>query len=237
MDKIQFSAETRDGKGKGTARKLRASGSIPGILYGAGHEPCPIRLEKKSAENIIRKLESHSVMADLLLKKGKGKPETIRTLVKDIQIDAIRGDVLHMDFYRIRMDQQVRMGIAIRLVGLAPGVEQGGILEQEIRELQVQALPDKVPSSIEVDVSGLAIGSAVTVKDIVLPEGVSAVEEAGKIVVTVLAPRVEKVEEVAAEEAVATEETITEPEVISEKEAAERRKEKEAEKEKEKEKK
>ena len=150
MDKIQFAAETRDGKGKGVARKLRTSGFIPGILYGAGHEPCPIRVEKRGAENIIRKLESRNVMADLLLKEGEGQPDAIKILVKDIQIDAIKGDVLHMDFYRIRMDQQVRMGVAIHLVGLAPGVEQGGILDQEIRELQIQALPDKIPSKIEV---------------------------------------------------------------------------------------
>ncbi|MBN1444809.1 MAG: 50S ribosomal protein L25 [Candidatus Omnitrophica bacterium] len=234
MDKIQFAAETRDGKGKGVARKLRTSGFIPGILYGAGHEPCPIRIEKKSAENIIRKLESHNIMADLLLKAGKGKAEAIKTLVKDIQIDAIKGDVLHMDFYRIRMDQQVRMGVAVHLVGLAPGVEQGGILDQEIRELQVQALPDKIPSKIEVDISGLSIGSSLTVKDIVLPEGVSAVEEAERIVVAVLAPKAEKVEEEVVEETAAAEETAAEPEVISEKEATERRREKEAEKEKEK---
>jgi len=235
MDKIQFTAETREGKGKGVARKLRTSGFIPGILYGAGHEPCSIRIEKKSAENIIRKLESHNVMADLMLKEGKGKPEAIKTLVKDIQMDAIKGDVLHMDFYRIRMDQQVRMGVAVHLIGLAPGVEQGGILDQEIRELQVQALPDKIPSKIEVDVSALVIGSSLTVKDIILPEGVSTVEEAERIVVAVLAPKAEKVEEEAAEaETAAAEATAAEPEVISEKEAAERRREKEAEKEKEK---
>ncbi len=234
MDKIQFAAETRDGKGKGVARKLRTSGFIPGILYGAGHEPCPIRVEKRSAENIIRKLESHNVMADLMLKAGKDKADTIKTLVKDIQIDALSGDVLHMDFYRIRMDQQVRMGVSVHLVGLAPGVEQGGILDQEIRELQIQALPDKIPSKIEVDISGLSIGSSLTVKDIVLPEGVSAVEEAEKIVVAVLAPKAEKVEEEATAETAAAEAGAAEPEVISEKEATERRREKETEKEKEK---
>lgn len=234
MDKIQFAAETRDGKGKGVARKLRTSGFIPGILYGAGHEPCPIRVEKKSAENIIRKLESHNVMADLMLKADKGKAEAIKTLVKDIQIDAINGDVLHMDFYRIRMDQAIRMGVAIHLIGLAPGVEQGGILDQEIRELQIQALPDKIPSKIEVDISGLSIGSSLTVKDIILPEGVSTVEEADRIVAAVLAPKAEKVEEEAVAETAAAEATAAEPEVISEKEAAERRREKESEKEKEK---
>jgi len=234
MDKIQFTAETREGKGKGVARKLRTSGFIPGILYGAGHEPCSIRIEKKSAENIIRKLESHNVMADLMLKEGKGKPEAIKTLVKDIQMDAIKGDVLHMDFYRIRMDQQVRMGVAVHLIGLAPGVEQGGILDQEIRELQVQALPDKIPSKIEVDVSALVIGSSLTVKDIILPEGVSTVEEAERIVVAVLAPKAEKVEEEATAETAAAEAGAAEPEVISEKEATERRREKETEKEKEK---
>lgn len=229
MDKIQFTAETREGTGKGTARKLRAAGFIPGVLYGAGNEPCSIKVEKRSAENIIRKLESHNVMADLILKKGKGKEETIKTMVKDIQADAIKGDVLHLDFYRIRMDQAVRMEVAVHLLGEAPGVEKGGILEQELREIEVQALPDKIPSMIEVDVSKLEIGDAISVKDITLPEGVEVVEEGEKTIVTVLAPKVVKEEEVVAEEGAAeTAEVPVEPEVISEKEAAERRKEKEA---------
>ncbi len=229
MDKIQFTAEMREGTGKGAARKLRAAGFIPGILYGAGNEPCSIKVEKKSAENIIRKLESHNVMADLILKTEKGKPETIKTLVKDIQIEPIKMDVLHLDFYRIRMDQAVRMEVAVHITGTAPGLEQGGILEQELREIEVQTLPDKIPSSIEVDVSKLGIGDAIAVKDIILPEGVEVIEEGERTIVTILAPKVEKVEEAApAEGAVEAAEAPAEPEVISEKEAADRRKEKEA---------
>jgi large subunit ribosomal protein L25 len=232
MDDITFTAETREETGKGAARKLRASGFIPGILYGAEQESRKIKVEKRSAENIIRKLESHNVMANLVLKTGEEKGEGIKTVLKEIQTDAIKGDILHLDFYRIRMDQTVRMEVAVHLEGEAPGIEKGGILEQELRELEVQALPDKVPSAITVDVSKMEIGDAIMVKDIVLPEGVEAVEEEERIIVTILAPKA--VEEKPAEEGEGEEavegvtETVTEPEVISEKEAAERRKEKEA---------
>jgi len=232
MDKITFTAETREDTGKGAARKLRGSGFIPGILYGAGQESCKIKVEKRSAENIIRKLESHNVMANLVLKTGKDKGEEIKTVLKEIQTDAIKGDVLHLDFYRIRMDQTVRMGVAVHLEGEAPGIEKGGVLEQELRELEVQALPDKVPSVITVNISKMEIGDAIMVKDITLPEGVEAVEEEERIIVTILAPKAveEKVAEEGEGEAVeGVTETSTEPEVISEKEAAERRKEKEAE--------
>ncbi len=228
MDTIQFTAETREETGKGAARKLRVAGFIPGILYGAENEPCAIKVEKQSAENIIRKLESHNVMADLVLKKSKGKPETIKTLVKDIQIEPIKMDVLHLDFYRIRMDQTIRMGVAIHLAGEAPGVEKGGILKQELREIEIQALPNNIPANLVVDISKLEIGDVVTVKEIALPEGVEVIEEGEKTVVTILAPKAEKVEETPVEGAVAAAEAPAEPEVISEKEAAERRREKEA---------
>lgn len=226
MENIQFNAEERQEKGKGVARKLRASGFIPGVLYGPGYEPVHLKIEKKKAEDIIRKLEAHNVMADLVIEKN-GKKETIKTILKEIQIDPIVGDILHLDFYRIRMDHTVRMEVPVHLVGSAPGVEKGGILEQELRELQIQALPDKVPAVIEVDISNLDIGHAILVKDIVLPEGVSAVDDPEKVVVTVLAPKAEKVE-VAEEGAEVVAETPAEPEVISQKEVEERRSEKEA---------
>lgn len=227
MDKIQFTAEEREGKGKGVARKLRASGFIPAVIYGPGYEPVPLKVEKKKAEDILRKLEAHNIMADIVIKKGR-KKETIKTVLKDIQIDPIRGDILHLDFYRVRMDHTVRMGVPVHLVGEAPGLEKGGILEHELRELQIQALPDRIPSMIEVDISKLDIGHAILVKDIVLPEGVSAVDDPEKVVVTVLAPKAEKVEVTEEGVEVPVAETPAEPEVISQKEAEERRREKEA---------
>jgi len=225
MDKIRFNAEERDGKGKGVSRKLRSSGFIPAVLYGPGYESAQLKVEKKGAEDIIRKLESHNVMADVVIKKGK-KKETVKILLKDIHIDPIRGDILHLDFYRIRMDHTVRMEVVIHLIGEAPGIEKRGILKQELRELQVQALPDKIPSMVEVDISQLDIGDAILVKDITLPEGISIVDDPEKVVVTMLAPRVEKVEAEEGEVEAAAE-VSTEPEVISQKETEERRKEKE----------
>ncbi|MCM8777310.1 MAG: 50S ribosomal protein L25 [Candidatus Omnitrophica bacterium] len=227
MGNIQFNAEEREGKGKGVARKLRASGFIPAVLYGPGYEPSLLKVEKKSAQDIIRKLESHNVIAEVVIKKGK-KKDTVKTILKDIHTHPIRGDILHLDFYRIQMDHAVRMEVAVHLTGEAPGIEKGGILEQELRELQVQALPDRIPSMIEVDVSHLDIGHAILVKDIVLPEGVAVVDDPERVVVTIIAPKAEKVEVTEEGAEVPVAETPAEPEVISEKEAEERRREREA---------
>jgi large subunit ribosomal protein L25 len=230
MEELLFYAETREGKGTGAARKTRAAGFIPGILYGVGHDSCQIRLEKKSTEKIIRKLESHNVIASLVLKKD-GNEEKIRTLLKDVQIQPVKGDVIHLDFYRIRMDKPIRMQVPIHLAGTAPGLEQGGIMEHDLRELEIQALPDRMPDKIEIDVSNMQIGDTVLVRDIRIAEDVEIIDEPEKTIISMLAPKVVK-EEVEGEEATgeaetAVKEETAEPEVISQQKAEERRKEKE----------
>ena len=190
-----------------------------------------MKIERVAAEHIIRRLESHNIFADLVLKDGQGS-RTVSTLVKEIQMDPLTDRVIHMDFYRLRMDRPVQMLVAVRLVGKAPGVEAGGIVDQTIRELMVEALPGQIPAHIDVDVSGLNVGDTILVKDIPVAPGVRIVEDETRVVVSVLAPQ--KAEEPAAaaegEAAVAAppvEEVRTEPEVISEEKAEERRKAKE----------
>lgn len=230
MGELLFKAEKREGRGTGAARKIRAEGFIPGILYGAGHTPCQIKLEKKSTEKIIRHLESHNVMASLLLQQN-GSEEKISTVIKDIQMQPIRGDVIHLDFYRIRMDKPIRMQIPIHLKGEAPGLEHGGIMEHELRELEVQALPGSMPEMAEIDISAMEIGDAVLVRDIKLAGDVEIIDAPEQAVISILAPKAaqEEPEEEAEEEVKeeAAEETA-EPEVISHQKAEERRKEKES---------
>lgn len=226
MANIQFEAEIREGTGKGAARKARAAGKIPGVLYGEGAVPVTLQVERKAAERIIRHMEARNVMADLVVQEGGKKQSAVKVLLKEIQSDPISGTPIHLDFYRIRMDRALAMDIPIRLLGSAAGVEKGGILEQELREIHIEALPDRIPEAIEVDISALEMRHSIFVKDLTIPDGVKVVEDMDRVVVSVLAPRVEEEAAPAAEAETAE---AAEPEVISEEKTEERRKKKEEE--------
>jgi len=220
MEEIKFQAEIREKVGKGSARQARRSNFIPGILYGPKEKPISIKVEKKSAEKIIRHLEGYNVMADLILKQD-GKSQTIKTIVKEIQIEPITGEVLHMDFYRMRMDKSIVIGVPLHIIGESIGVKEGGVLEQELREIKIEALPKDIPEMIEVNISELKIGDTVFAKDLKLPQGVKLAEDKEKVVLSILAPMKEEVVTPVAEE------VKEEPQVISEEKAEERRKMKE----------
>lgn len=219
MEKIVFFAEEREGIGKGFARKLRAAGYIPAILYGPDIEPLPIKLEKKDVERIIRLLSSHNVMAEMKLKIND-KEEKFSVILKDIQTDPIKDEIIHLDFYKLSGDRTIVMEVPIIIKGKSIGESKGGILEQELREVKIEGLPNKIPEAIEIDVSQLDFDHAILVKDIKLPEGLKIVEDKEKVVVTVLQPK-ETVEEVKPEQVTA------EPEVITHEKVEERRREKE----------
>lgn len=216
MKKIEFIGRLREKTGKGGARKTRREGFIPAILYGPGYEPLPIKVERKSTEKIINQLHGHNVMGNL--KISDGKEEKIKVILKDIQFDEITGGILHLDFYRVRMDKPVVMEVPINLVGESPGVEKGGILEHELREIEIEVLPANIPEKIDVDISNLDIGDSLLVKDIEVGEGIKILEDEEKVVVSILAPKVVEEEE-------KEEEVEAEPEVISEEKVEERRKE------------
>ncbi|MCX7917234.1 MAG: 50S ribosomal protein L25 [bacterium] len=222
MEKIIFLAETRDGKGKGVARKLRSKGFIPAILYGPDIEPICIKLDRKLNEKTILHLTSHNIMAEMKLKKN-GEEESFQVILKDIQTDPIKDEIIHLDFYKLSSERPVIMEVPIVIKGKSIGEEKGGILEQELREIKVEGLPKNIPESIEIDIKGLDFGHAILVKDLKLPEGIKIIEDAHRVIVTVLKPK-EKVEE-------KVEEVIEEPKVISQEKVEERRREKEAEKE------
>ncbi|MCM8785415.1 MAG: 50S ribosomal protein L25 [Candidatus Omnitrophica bacterium] len=219
MEKIIFSAEIREKTGKGAARKLRSKGYIPGILYGPDTEPILLKLEKKTSEKIISHLTSHNIMAEMKLKKN-GDEQIIQVILKDIQIDPIKDEIIHLDFYKLSSERPVIMEIPIFIKGKSIGEEKGGILEHELREIKVEGLPRNIPEKIEIDIKDLDFGHAILVKDIKVSEGVKILEDEKKVVVTVLKPK-EEVEEVKVEE------IQEEPKVISQEKVEERRKEKE----------
>ena len=223
MEKIEFTAEIREGKGKKITRKLRQNDYIPAILYGYGIEPLLLKLKRKGTERIIRHLESHNVMGDLLIEKN-GKKEKVKVVLKEVQVDPVKERILHLDFYQVRMDKPITLTIPLHFTGEAPGIEKGGILDEEMREITIECLPKDVPDFIKVDISSLDIGETLLVKDIKTDEKIKILEDEDKVVVSILAPRAVEVEE---EEEKEGEEVQEEPEVITEEKAEERRKEKE----------
>jgi len=228
----KFIAKPRDSAGKGVARALRRTGLIPGILYGAGEENKLIYVDRKSAEKVFRHSAAHNIMADLTIEES-GSQNQLKTIVKDIQVDPITGEILHIDFYHIGKNQPIRLSIPVKLIGECTDVKEGGILEQELREIGVEGLPNAIPENIEIDIANLKINQSIHIRDVKLPEGVRALVDSEHVVVTILAPKAEEVP-VTEEVAAAQTEEVQQPKVITEEIAEERRKEKEAKKETEK---
>ncbi len=199
-------AEARDATGKGVARRLRAAGRIPAVVYGRGVESKVISIDPSA---LLRLLQSSGAGINTLVElRLDGAARTV--LVKELQRDPVRGRPLHADFYLIELDKTVEVSVPIRLVGKAAGVEFGGILDHPLREIELECLPRAIPESVEVDVSALGVGDSIHVRDLVLPEGVQVRTDADQAVASVIAPSV--VEEPVAAKAVEAEEGVAEGE-------------------------
>lgn len=212
-------ARPRSGSGKGDARKLRASGHIPAVVYGHNEATRSVSVDAHELERLFATVHVENTIVELDI---EGEPQAVRTLVREVQAHPWRGDVLHVDFYQIHAGEKIEVEIPIRLLGDAPGVKEGGVLSANINDLQVRCLPDAIPEYLEVDISGLHIGDAIHVSDLPLPEGVEALIDAERTVCTVTPPTVLKTleeeeaeaAEAAAEELAAAEGEAAEPEVI-----------------------
>ncbi len=209
MRRIPLEVKKRDVKKKSMLNNYRRQGLIPAVAYGAGVEPTPIVLNRKDFLRTLRK-EGVNVIFDLTL-DGKSYP----SIVKEIQRDPITDVILHMDFQLVDIDKPVYTNVPVEVVGEAKGVKVGGLLEQEVYELEVEAKPLDLPEKIVVDVSNLDIHDVIFVKDLNLPENVKVYTNPDTPVVSVVTPTREEVpaaEETAEEGEEAKEEAAKEPE-------------------------
>lgn len=200
MGEFALSVELREGKGKGVARKLRATGRIPGICYRRNAEPVPVSIDPKELDHLLRTASSGiNTLFDLKV-TGGGDFDGRQVLVKELQRDPISGAYLHADLYAVDLKQTIHIAIPIHIKGNAVGVTQaGGILDHATRELDVECLPNAIPEEFAVDVSNLEIGDSIHVRDLAIPEGVEILNDPDVSIVSVVAPAVVE-EEVAAEE-------------------------------------
>ena len=210
---ITIDATAREGIGKGFARRLRTQGMIPVAVYGGeGTEAVAAAVSAKQIANILRSDTGHNTIFKLALPGVDGEPATV--IIKDWQVDPVRGRLLHADLLRLSMTEVTRVNVAVETVGEPAGVKlEGGILDLTMRDVEVECLPGDIPENLKVDVSNLHIGDHVTVADLIYDrEKIKVIADENQIVAGVLAPRM--AEEVAPAVIPEGEASGAEPEVI-----------------------
>jgi large subunit ribosomal protein L25 len=209
MADIVVSAQNRTERGKNTNRRLRIKGLIPGVLYGKAKKPVPVAVSPKEIGSILRSKTGENTLFDLDL---DGSRRTV--ILKEFQLEPIKGALLHADFYEVALDKPLQVNVHVELVGTPVGVKvQGGIVDWVTRELEIESLPRDIPERITVDISNLEIGKHVRVADIQVPDKIKVLTEPDIVIAHVVAPRAEEVAAVA-EVAPAAEGAVAEPEVI-----------------------
>jgi large subunit ribosomal protein L25 len=193
----KLDVKSREGAGSRAARRLRRSGRVPGVLYGGGGEPVGFDAD---ARELRLALAASGAVLDLSVDGGKTTP----VVLKEAQRHPVRGETVHVDLLRVRLDEAIHALVPLELTGAddAPGVKEGGVLEQITRELNVEALPTDIPESIAHDVGEMQIGETILLSAIIAPQGLTLLDEIEETVIATLSPpklQAEVAEEIEAE--------------------------------------
>ena len=208
MATANLAAKVRDTAGKGAARKLRAVGEIPAIVYGHGREPQSLAINTYILERLLEKMSYKTTVIELEVAGGK----SAKTLIREIQRHPFKRHILHVDFQELVAGEKVTVKVPLVFVGTPEGVRTGGgILDQVMHEMQIIVDPSIIPNHIDVDVSALVVGHSIHVRDIKVPEGVEVLDDQNATLCICTIPKA-VVEEVPAADAAAT--AATEPELI-----------------------
>ena len=204
--KHSLAAESRTSKGKGAARSARRAGRVPAVIYGHHREPTPLTVDAGALFRLLTVQQGARALLDVAV-DGKAP---VKALIREIQRDPVRKqDIVHLDLYEVKADEKIIVKVAVHLTGTAEGVRNGGgILEHPVRELTLRLFPADIPEHFEVDVTALAIGKTIHVRELSIPKA-EILDDGALVVAAVVAPRVEEVVVPAADAAV-----VAEPEVI-----------------------
>jgi len=184
-----LTADVRQETGKGAGRRLRASGRVPGILYGHGMEPVKLSISGQDLLHLFHTAGGGSTLVDL---KVDGK--THLAIPREIQRDHIHGRFIHIDFLAVRRDEKITLSVEVHEVGEAPGIRAGGVIEHHLREIEIECLPNDVPEMIPADISAMEIGDLLRVRDVPPPPGVVFLTAADTPVISVITPAALRVE-------------------------------------------
>ena len=225
---LTIKCEKRDDFGKNASRRLRREGKIPAVLYGGNGPNTHLILQKKDIFGILR-----SESGENTIFKTSFDSESLDTMIKELQLDPVTDEILHIDLIQIAMDKAVRVSVPISVTGEAVGVKtEGGFVDLVTREVEVECLPGDIPEYIEVDISGLHLHQSFKIEDLSSPSGVEIVEDPQTLVVLIEAPTKEEeiVPEAEEEEEVEVMAEEEQPEVIKKEKEEEEKTEQEAEK-------
>jgi large subunit ribosomal protein L25 len=193
-ERIKLSVRERDTRGSAESRRLRQNGEVPGVLYGRGKPPHAICVEERELRRALTGDSGLHAILDVTL---EGQKTAHPSILKEYQVDPVRGRVIHVDFQEVRLDQPIQAQVVVELVGDPQGVKEGGVLSQVQREINVEALPMEIPDHLELDVSNMAIGDTMRLAELPAREGVTYLDDPEETVLaTVTMPtRVEEPEE------------------------------------------
>ena len=186
----KLKAEARDGHGKGAARKLRAAGMVPGVVYGHGIEPVPVSVDAKDLFHILHTDAGSNVLIDLQVKKDHHL-----TLPREIQRDHVHGRFIHVDFLAVRRDEKITVDVPVELIGESHGVKEGGVVEHHLWEVKLSCFPTDVPDGIEADITALGIGDGLKAGDLKIPGDVELVTDPEATIMAVVPPPILRLEE------------------------------------------
>src|SRR2546428_2793945 len=167
---VKLMAERRTAIGRSAVRKLKARGTVPAIIYGAKDKAEPLQVSRRDINALLSRASGENILVELEI-AGDGTNRL--ALVQEVQHSPVGGDVLHVDFHAVSMDEMIEAEVPLEPIGVANGVKNfGGLLEQNLRALAIECLPRDLPDKITVDVSGLNIGDSIHVRDLALPKDV-----------------------------------------------------------------
>ncbi len=217
MDNVNIVAHKREVTGTRATKRLRKQGLIPGVIYGHGKEAVLIAVEPHALrEALSTDAGTHAVLNVTL----EGQKRGHKAIVKDLTLDRVKSNVIHVDFQEIRLDEMIETTVAIHFEGESAGVKLGGMLDEATREVTVKGIVTAIPEHLTIDISGLDIGSTLKVADLEVPEGIEIQDDPEEVLCSVLAPRKAVEGEEEAEEA-AEAAPGAEPELVGKKEETE----------------
>jgi large subunit ribosomal protein L25 len=198
-------AASRTATGKGAARSLRRDGKVPGVIYGHGRDAEAVTIDKSALNKMLFGISAGTTILDVAV-DGRAP---VKALIREIQRDSLRpADIIHLDLYEVRSDEEITLAVPIRLIGIPDGVRNfGGVLDHVLRELEVEVLPSNIPDHVDLDVTALTIGHSLFVRDVKV-ENAKVLNDPDTPICTVVAPRTEEAP------AVVEEVATTEPELI-----------------------
>jgi large subunit ribosomal protein L25 len=186
MAKVNLEVDNRSDKGKHVRNVLAKEGKIPGVVYGKELGNMSVSVDIGEIKKIVKEFGTSKII-DLRVKGNDAGNQKV--MLKDLQYDPVRQELIHVDFQKVDMTHKIKTNVRIKLLGKPAGVNQGGVLQQQITTIEVECLPSAIPESITVDVSALELGESVYISDLVLPEGVDTTSDPGALVAVMAIPR------------------------------------------------